>query len=69
MQKKELHPAAIWGAIGLLVVIIGGWFFASTRESTEMVDPKTVDLKDEDPPRPGQPGYRERLTDPPVGRP
>ncbi|MCC6686982.1 MAG: hypothetical protein IT205_08330 [Fimbriimonadaceae bacterium] len=66
MGKKELHPAAVWGAIGLLVVLIGGWFYMSTKGSSEMVDKTKVDMKDEDPPRPGQPGYRQRTTDAPL---
>ena len=63
-MKKELPQGAVIGAIVLVVVIVGAWFFMSTRESTEKIDLKTVDMKDEDPPRPGQPGYKERTTDP-----
>lgn len=63
-MKKELPQGAVIGAIVLVVVIVGAWFFLSTRESTEKIDLKTVDMKDEDPPRPGQPGYKERTTDP-----
>ena len=63
-MKKELPQGAVIGAIVLVVVIVGAWFFLSSRESTEKIDLKTVDMKDEDPPRPGQPGYQERTTDP-----
>ena len=63
-MKKELPQGAVIGVIVLVVVIVGAWFFMSTRESTEKIDLKTVDMKDEDPPRPGQPGYKERTTDP-----
>lgn len=66
MKNKEIPPAAFIGAIVLLLLIVGGWYFMSTRESTQKIDLKTVDTKDEDPPRPGQPGYRERTTDAPV---
>ena len=69
MQKKELHPGVMWGALGLVALIIAGLFLMSARESSEIVDPATVDLIDKDPPRPGQEGYRQRTTDQPVGRP
>lgn len=66
-QKSDLHPGLVWGALAILIILIGGWFFMGTRGATEMVDKSKVDMVDGPSVLPGQPGYRERTTDPPVG--
>lgn len=65
MKEKQIPPAAFIGVIVGLIVILGAWFFLSNRESTAKIDLKTVDTRDEDPIRPGQPGYTERIGDTP----
>ena len=66
-MKKEIHPGVF---IAVLVLLIGGAvvaFMMSGAGATDKVDIKTLDpseFKDEDPPRRGEPGYRERITDP-----
>ncbi len=65
-MKKEIPQGAVIGAIGLVVVIVAAWFFLGTQAPTGKVDLQEVDLKDEEPLKPGQPGYRERTTDPPA---
>ncbi len=66
-MKKEIHPGVF---IAVLVLLIGGAvvaFMMSGGASTQKVDVKSLDpaeLRDEDPPKRGEPGYRERTTDP-----
>ncbi|MBL8041150.1 MAG: hypothetical protein JNM04_07360 [Chthonomonas sp.] len=65
--NKEIPPGVFIGVIVVLVLIIGGWFFLSGSASPAKVDLNKLDprdLRDEDPIRRGQPGYRERTTDP-----
>jgi hypothetical protein len=69
-MKKEISPAAIIAIIGLVVAgvaaffIFGGGGGAPAKVDLKTIDPK--DLRDEDPIRRGQPGYRERTTDQPT---
>ncbi len=65
MSKQPVPPGVAIGAIALVVLLVAGWFFMSSRDNTAKVDLKAVDMKDEDPIRPGQPGYRERTTEAP----
>ena len=65
MSKQPVPPGVAIGAIALVVLLVAGWFFMSSRDNTTKVDLKAVDTKDEDPIRPGQPGYQERTTDTP----
>jgi len=68
MNKKEINPAIAITIIVAIVVIGVGAFWFATNPSPGKVDLSTktqADLEDLDPPKPGQPGYRERLTDPP----
>lgn len=71
-MKKEVSPGVIIAIIGLVVVGIAAFFiFSGGGSGTEKVDVKKLDpkdLRDEDPVRRGQPGYRERTTDTPVGQ-
>lgn len=71
-MKKELSPGIIIAIIGVVVVGIAAFFIfgGGGGAGTEKVDLKKLDpkdLRDEDPIRRGQPGYRERTTDPPTG--
>ncbi len=67
-MKKEIHPGVI---AAILVVVIGGviaGFMFSGRANSQKVDIKSLskeDLSDPEPARRGDPGYRERTTDPP----
>lgn len=68
VKDKEIPPAVFIGVIVFLVVVVVGWFSLTQFRSVtplkvSQLDPK--DLADEDPPKRGQPGYRERTTDPP----
>ena len=70
-MKKEISPGAIIAIIGVLVVGIGAFFIfggggggAGGKVDLKKIDPK--DLRDEDPIKRGQPGYRERITDSPT---
>lgn len=66
-MKKEIHPAVIVAAIVLLVGGVIAFFMMSGNAPTEKVDIKTLDpesLKDPEPVKRGQPGYKERTTDP-----
>jgi len=68
-MKTEIKPAVAFGIGGALVlVLILGYFFIQNRA------PAVVDItklpqsarEDRNPPMPGQAGYRERTTDPPL---
>jgi hypothetical protein len=69
-MKKEISPGAIFAIIGVLVVgivaffIFGGGGSSGAKVDLKKLDPK--DLRDEDPIKRGQPGYRERITDSPT---
>jgi len=66
-MKKEIHPGVI---VAVLVLLVGGAiaiFMMSGSTSSEKVDLKSLDpksLEDPEPIRRGQPGYKERTTDP-----
>lgn len=66
-MKKEIHPGVI---AAVLVLVIGGaiaFFMTRGNPPTEKVDLKTLDpksLADPEPIKRGQPGYKERTTDP-----
>lgn len=66
-MKKELHPGAIIAALVLVIGAAVGIFMMSGGGSTEKVDVTTLDpksLEDPEPVKRGQPGYKERTTDP-----
>lgn len=66
-MKKELHPGVI---ITIIVLVVGaaiGFFVMGTSAPSKKVDVKTLDpqsLRDPEPLKPGQPGYKARTTDP-----
>lgn len=66
-MKKELHPGVIIAALVLVIGAAIGIFVMSSGGTTEKVDITTLDpksLEDPEPPKRGQPGYKERTTDP-----
>lgn len=71
-MKKELPTGLIIAAVIALLAIVTFVFIKQTSAPSDKVDVRKLDpkdLKDEDPVRRGQPGYQERITDPPAGRP
>ncbi|MFM9873001.1 MAG: hypothetical protein ACKVQS_05995 [Fimbriimonadaceae bacterium] len=66
-MKKEI-PAGV--LIAVLVLVVGGviaFFMMQSGLQSDKVDLKTLDaksLEDPEPPKRGQPGYKERTTDP-----
>lgn len=69
MKNATLSPAAGWSIVAVLVVLVVAGFFYFTAPKTEPLDLSKVtpeQLEDKDPPHRGQPGYRERTTDPPT---
>lgn len=66
-MKKEIHPGVL---IAVLVLVVGGvvaFFMMQNNTATEKVDIKSLDpksLEDPEPIKRGQPGYKERTTDP-----
>jgi flagellar basal body-associated protein FliL len=67
-MKKELSPAAVWSIIAILVVgaAVAFWWFTTPHVKAETKTAATrEEMEDPDPPKRGQPGYRERITDPP----
>jgi hypothetical protein len=71
-MKKEISPGAIVAIIGVLVLAIAAFFIfgGGGGAGTEKVDLKKLDpkdLRDDEPIKRGQPGYRERTTDPVTG--
>jgi hypothetical protein len=69
-MRKTIDPL-VGGAVLLLVVLVAvGAYFLMNRTPPPLkatdVYSKAV-LADPDPPRPGQPGYRQRTTDVPLG--
>lgn len=68
MKKKEIDPkVAAIVVVAIVGLAIGGFVLATSNQGPP-VDLKTVtkeQIEDPDPPKPGQPGYRERITDPP----
>ncbi|MBW7929132.1 MAG: hypothetical protein H3C58_13820 [Fimbriimonadaceae bacterium] len=67
-MKSQLSPVVVWVIIGLVVVVAGFFVWRATDPPAQKVDLTKVtkeDLEDPDPPKRGQPGYRERITDPP----
>lgn len=69
-MKKEISPAVIVAIIIAVVAGVGAIYVFGTgaggpgKVDLKKIDPK--DLRDEDPIRRGQPGYRERTTDAPT---
>ena len=70
MKGKEISPVAAGGVIVGILAVAGIAYMVFTNQAA----PKPVDIKnippgtnfDPNPKMPGQPGYRERTTDPPV---
>lgn len=68
MKNASLSPTAVWSILIVLVVAaaVGFWYFTSpTPQKVDLTQVKPEQLEDKDPPHRGQPGYRERITDPP----
>jgi|GEM_PF-2458762 len=68
LRGKEIPQGVFIAVVAVVVLIIVGWFIMSGNASSAKVDLKKLDprdLRDEEPIRRGQPGYRERITDQP----
>ncbi len=68
MKNVSISPGAGWAIIAVLVAAAaaGFWYFTSPSPGKVDVSKYTRgEIEDEDPPKRGQPGYRERITDPP----
>ena len=68
-MKQDINPKMAIAVVGvILAVVAGGYYFATSKA----VPQKTVtgipveQLEDKDPPKRGQPGYRQRTTDEPL---
>jgi hypothetical protein len=68
-MKKEIDPKLAFVGLGLVVVLVSAFFFIRSSQQPAQVDVKNLpreEIEDVDPPKRGQPGYRERITDPPA---
>lgn len=68
-MKNTISPGIGWAIVAVVVVLAGAgyWYFSSPRpESLDVTKVTQEQLEDRDPPKRGQPGYRERTTDPPT---
>lgn len=68
MKDNSISPTVGWSIVAVLVVlaVVGFFYFTSPRpEEVDLTKVTPEQLEDRDPPRRGQPGYRERITDPP----
>lgn len=69
-MKKEVSPAVMIAIIVVaLILIVGGGLVATGTiggggQKVNPADLSPEELRDDDPPRPGQPGYQQRTTDP-----
>jgi len=66
-MKKEIHPGVIVAVIVLILAVVVGIFMTTSNQGTEKVDIKQLDpksLEDGEPIKRGEPGYKERTTDP-----
>ncbi|HRK22761.1 MAG TPA: hypothetical protein PLX06_13180 [Fimbriimonadaceae bacterium] len=69
MKDNAINPVVGWSIVAVLVVLAVVGFFYFTNPKPDQVDLTKIskeDLEDRDPPKRGQPGYRERITDPPA---
>jgi len=66
VKNKEVNPVVlVVVGVVLVALCVGAWM--SMNPNPQKVDLTKVtkeDIEDRDPPKPGQPGYRERITDP-----
>lgn len=72
MKDNSISPAVGWSIVAVLVILVVAGFFYFTAPKTEPLDLSKVtkeQIEDPDPPKRGQPGYRERITDPPAPGP
>lgn len=68
-MKNSISPGLGWTIVAVVVVLagVGYWYFSSPRPAPVDLSKVTQEqLEDKDPPHRGQPGYRERTTDPPT---
>lgn len=66
-MKKEIHPGVIAAVAVLLIGGLIAFFMSQGSAPSEKVDVKTLDpqsLRDPEPIKRGEPGYKERTTDP-----
>lgn len=66
-MKKEIHPGFTIAALVLVVGVAIGFFVMNSGGATKKVDVYSLDredLRDPEPVKRGQPGYKERTTDP-----
>ena len=71
-MKKEMPTGLVIAAVVVLLAVVAFVFIKQSGAPSDKVDVRKLDpkdLKDEDPVRRGQPGYQERISDPPVGQP
>ncbi|MGV3618124.1 MAG: hypothetical protein ACO1SV_22590 [Fimbriimonas sp.] len=69
-MKNEVKPGIVIAIIAVVVLGAAGFFMIAGNGPSvggpDKIDIKTIDpaiLRDENPKRPGQPGYKERTTD------
>ncbi len=66
-MKKELHPGVIVAVVVVVLGIAVAAIMMTGNQGSEKVDLKKMDpasLQDNEPIKRGQPGYKERTTDP-----
>ena len=69
MNAKDIDPKVAVGVIAAIVIVAGTVYWMSGSVSSKKVEvtaPPTGEGFDPTPIRPGQPGYRQRTTDPPA---
>jgi hypothetical protein len=68
MKKEVSQPVMIGILVVLAILLVGGFIIANGGIGGQKpVSPKDLspeELRDDEPPRRGQPGYKERIDDP-----
>jgi hypothetical protein len=68
MKGKEINPTVAASVVIGIIVLGGAIFWFSTNSNPPKVDlskQTKAQIEDWDPPKPGQPGYRERIDEAP----
>lgn len=66
-MKQEVKPGIVIAIVAVLVLGVAAYFIFGGGGQPDVIDIKKIDpkiLRDDPPPRRGEPGYRERTTDP-----